>query len=442
MERTPISEPSIHTDAIGSAVRTAASGPHLPLALAAVLLLAGEAEGIDRTLAGPALEAAVAGVALAVAWRRRSALRLAPVLALGLGLQLAWLGVHVALVVHANADARVVYTSEGNAVALALGAPTLPGTSLFRDGSLTTRALRSSGVAWHGGAVTASTGERLTVYVSDSYDADQNDVQKWADFLAGLIHGSELSLLSAYIATPDEVASLCSSAEAVGCYDADRLVAVGEVADGLSPQEVVRHEYGHHVAAHRLNPPWAAADWGPKRWASQANVCARAAAGTAFPGDEGAHYVLNPGEAFAETYRALNDVRSFGAAIDWQLVDESFLPNTVELDAVEQDVRNPWGGPTTSVVHGRFDSAGRSSWSLPLRTPLDGSVSVSLSFSAGGRDHVVLMDGAGRQLVARGAGSGPRSEQLTAVICAQRSTRFVVTRQAGSGGFSLHITRP
>lgn len=327
-------------------------------------------------------------------------------------------------------------------LALALGTPALPGATFFRDGSLATNALRSSSVSWHGGAVTASSGERLTVYVSDSYDTDVNDVQSWADFLASLLHGSELSLLSAYIATPAEVASLCSSADAVGCYDADRLVAVGEIADGLSPQEVVRHEYGHHLAAHRLNPPWTSADWGPKRWASQANVCARAAAGTAFPGDEGAHYGLNPGEAFAEAYRALNDVRSLGAAFDWQLVDGSFLPNTAELDAVEQDVRNPWVGPTTTVAHGRFRATGRSSWRLPLRALLDGTISVGLSFSAGGRDHVVLMDGTGKRLLARGAGSGPRSEQLTAVICGQRSLRLVVIRRAGSGGFSLHITQP
>lgn len=116
MERTTISEPAIRTDAIGSAIRTATSGTHLPLALAALLLLVIAGEGVDQTLAGPGIEAMVAGVALALAWRRRSSLRLAPVLALGLGLQLARLGVHVALGVHADADSRMVYTSEGSAV--------------------------------------------------------------------------------------------------------------------------------------------------------------------------------------------------------------------------------------------------------------------------------------------------------------------------------------
>ena len=50
-------------------------------------------------------------------------------------------------------------------------------------------------------------------------------------------------------------------------------------------------------------------DYGTKRWASYENVCARKiAAGVLFPGAEDvAPYMLNPGEAFAETYRVLNE---------------------------------------------------------------------------------------------------------------------------------------
>ena len=83
----------------------------------------------------------------------------------------------------------------------------------------------------------------------------------------------------------------------------------------MTPQEVVRHEYGHHVAANRLNPPWSAADWGPKTWATDQGICALAAAGTAFPGNESDHYELNPGEAWAESYRIFADQRGDATAI-------------------------------------------------------------------------------------------------------------------------------
>ena len=86
--------------------------------------------------------------------------------------------------------------------------------------------------------------------------------------------------LTAYIATPDEVAALCYGDDVLGCYQANMLVAIGDPVDGESPQEVVRHEYGHHVAANRVNAPWPSIDWGTKRWASQANICSRATGGS------------------------------------------------------------------------------------------------------------------------------------------------------------------
>jgi hypothetical protein len=321
-------------------------------------------------------------------------------------------------------------------------APFLQHPALLRDGSLRPRALKSSDVTWHGGQVTARTGEQVTVFVSDSYGTDVNGVQEWADFIAGLIHGSELSLLTAYIATPDEVGSLCDNADALGCYAANKLVAIGDPVDGVAPQEVFRHEYGHHVAANRVNPPWTAIDWGTKRWASQASVCSRAVDGTAFPGDEGSHYTLNPGEAFAETYRVLNDVRGFGAAIDWTLLDPSFLPNTEALQAVEDDVLHPWSGPTTTVVHGRFRAPGSDVWTMSLPLPLDGSLSVDLSFPAGARDHVVLTGTGATRILARGTPSGASSEKLTFVICGERTAHLALSRRGRPPAFTLHITRP
>jgi hypothetical protein len=320
-------------------------------------------------------------------------------------------------------------------------APILQPSALLRDGTLTTQALRSSSISWHGGTVTTRTGEHLSVFVSDSYSPDVNDVQQWADFVAGLIHGSELSLLTAYIATPAEVVSACDGADALGCYGGNMLVASGEVVHGVSPLEVVRHEYGHHVAANRLNPPWQAIDWGTKRWATQESVCSRSAAGSVFPGDEGSRYTLNPGEAFAETYRVLNDSQA-GVAVNWPLVDSSFLPGAAALEAVKQDVLQPWAPSAAKVVRGRFRATDRAVWSMTLPEPLDGILSVELSFPTGTHYDLVLTDSDGKHVVARGSPSGPASEKLTALICGARSARLRVTRHGPPGPFVLHITQP
>ena len=136
--------------------------------------------------------------------------------------------------------------------------------------------------SWRGGVLTASTGEQVRVEVSDAYPPEAVSAQAWADFFAGLVHGRELASVTVRIGSPLDVLVECG-AEALACYDAGILVLPGELWGGITPEELARHEYGHHVAANRLNAPWPAADWGPKRWASQAGVCARAAAGTASP---------------------------------------------------------------------------------------------------------------------------------------------------------------
>jgi len=319
-----------------------------------------------------------------------------------------------------------------------VGTPFFQPGAVVRDGALRTAALHHADVTWHGGPMTARTGEQVTVFTSDSYANGVNDPQQWADFIAGLIHGSELGLLTAYIATPAEVASLCYGDDVIGCYSADKLVAIGDAVGGVSPQEVVRHEYGHHVAANRDNAPWASIDWGTKRWASQENICSRATGGNVFPGDEGANYTLNPGEAFAETYRVLNDVGGSGAAFDWSLVDSSFLPNAAELQAVEQDVLQPWSAPTTTVVRGAVGNA----WTMALSLPLDGTLSVDLSYPAGARDDVVLTGASGKRVLARGAPSGASSEKLTYMICGERTARLKVMSRSGPGRFELRITKP
>ena len=126
----------------------------------------------------------------------------------------------------------------------------------------------------------------------------------------------------------------------------------GETAFDTSPQEIARHEYGHHIAFHRSNAPWDAIDWGPKRWASAANICARVTRKEAYPGDEGSNYARNPGEAWAEVYRLTDERKAGITTATWPIIAPSFYPDAPALDAAELDVVQPWTAPrTTSFTH-------------------------------------------------------------------------------------------
>src|SRR5436190_380432 len=141
----------------------------------------------------------------------------------------------------------------------------------------------------------------------------------------------------------EEVASLCQSEQADGCYypDSGQLISIGQDSQYSTVEEVLTHEYGHHIATNRLNDPWPAVDWGTKRWATVENVCRKTQVGLAFPGDEGEHYLKNPGESFAESYLHLNEVRKGLPETHW-FYDAQFLPSKAALDAIEQDVLQPW----------------------------------------------------------------------------------------------------
>ena len=107
-------------------------------------------------------------------------------------------------------------------------------------------------------------------------------------------------------------------------------------------EEVAAHEYGHAIAFARVNPydpTGTAVTWGPVYWASYEGVCPRTADGQAFPGDEGAHYAQNPGEAWADTYRMLNG----GQPSLWQF-DNEFYPNATDYKLARDDITNPWSG--------------------------------------------------------------------------------------------------
>jgi hypothetical protein len=293
-----------------------------------------------------------------------------------------------------------------------------------------------AGALWSGGRYPVPGGGQVTVYVSPSYADADAVAQKWAAFFGGLPHGSELSLVDVYVAPLDEVHAMCGSDRALGCYGARELVVVGDAAEGVEASMVAAHEYGHHIAANRSNAPWAALDWGTKRWASAVGVCRRVAGGTAFPGDEGFGYPLNPGEAFAETYRVLTETGGAAEGFAWPIVDPSFEPDAAALAAVRADVLEPWTGPSVATIRGRFAGASRG-WTRIVATPLDGDVRIRVSPA----DELTLAAGDGTVL-ARSHWAGSGGKELDFRVCGQRSLRLRVSRASARARFTLHVSRP
>jgi hypothetical protein len=289
-----------------------------------------------------------------------------------------------------------------------------------------------------GGAYPTSTGETVRVTVSDRYPVDETMARGWAEYLASLLHGAELARVTLYLAPYSEVQALCGF-DALACYSGQRELIVAprdDFPEGPTAHAIVAHEYGHHVARNRLNPPWNSTGYGTKRWASRLGVCARTAAGTLFPGGQGARYRLDPGEAFAEGYRLLNELRAGRPETAWEIVDASLRPDASTLAALERDIADPWIKPTVERRSGSFAVRGRGTRSFRLVTPLDGTLRITLSAPAKMRLRLSLYDTTRKTTVATGG------RRLQAIICGQRSLAVRVTRQTGAGRFSLNISRP
>lgn len=291
-----------------------------------------------------------------------------------------------------------------------------------------------------GGPTTTSTGEIVDVRVSDSLPAVTP--QQWAEFMVGLVHGPEISLLTAYVVTFDEMQEVCGN-NALGCYSANQTVVPGEIApDGTTPEEILRHEYGHHVAFHRVNDPWVAIEWGPKHWASSANVCARVERGEAFPGNEGSNYSRNPGEAWAETYRLMDERKDGITTATWQIIAPSFYPTEGALLAAERDVVEPWTTSRTTTFTRVFTKTSKKVAWIPLATPLDGELKIAATLPKSGDYDVALVTPDRKKVVQRAQWASQRVKRLATTVCGQRSFLVRVTRNGPPGRARVSVTQP
>ena len=319
------------------------------------------------------------------------------------------------------------------AVLACLGfASTASAAPAFRDRVLTTNAPRSlQATAEWGGPTVATNGETVTIYFSDSYPVDPARALQWADFMTSLVHGPELKTVTIHLLPLSEVQLRCG-ARALACYSS-RAASIYTSPDdpevGTTAKGVLMHEYGHHVAASRTNPPFTSVDYGTKRWASYENVCARALAGDLYPGAEDARrYMLNPGEAFAETYRMLNEQKLTLPQEPWEIVTTTLFPDATALSLLEQDVLTPWTANTGRQLTAKLNGKIRTR-TYRVSTPYDGTVSVVPRQTGSARVSISLL--AKGRTVKTNSFARASGASLSTTICGERAYSLRV-RLAGT----------
>ncbi len=319
-----------------------------------------------------------------------------------------------------------------------------------------TNALRATRATnWNGGAFVTPGGQRLTIYVHPRYNYAREEVQSNANWLASYLYfGPELSRATFLLIPPEYIAQYCG-ASTYGCYEpssASLYVPWNSFPDGTHWMTVIAHEYGHHVASSRTNPPWLAGTWGPKRWASYVNVCARVAGGTAFPGGRGGLYWSNPGEVFAETYaRAVNRVggwlNNWWPVWSWSY-DPTFAADPGSIDFARQDAVSPYGSGWSDQWTGRLVRKAirvrhNGRWRLERRGPVL-PVVTDVATQLDGDFHAVLDVSPGATLVAVDPASGgpiATGAALSLTVCGQRTIRLRIVAPR-PGPFAVTITRP
>jgi hypothetical protein len=337
--------------------------------------------------------------------------------------------------------AAAAFTGVGAADAKSPDLSALSRYVAFKDATLSSPNRANAGPPTWPFAELATTGETVRIHLSKRLfvTPDETAAQQWANFFASLVHGPELATLDAYLLTLREVQGVCGDG-ALACYGRNEIYAPAEdPAFDLSAESVVAHEYGHHVAAHRINAPWEAIDYGTKRWATSENVCSKARKGVYYPGDESeAHYFYNPGEGFAESYRLLNERKLGLAEAPWDIVTDALYPDDTELALLEQDVIAPWTKNTTLARSGSVSSRAKSR-AFVISTPLDGRLTVKMTSSAAkAKFRLDVLSPSAKSL----AGAAGKNKTVSTEICGDRAVRVRINRISGAGAFKLTISRP
>jgi hypothetical protein len=316
------------------------------------------------------------------------------------------------------------------------------GSLFFRD-RVIRRTPRAGAAAFTGGDTRSYlTIDGLPVEVTTSRSVSGN-AQSYVDFLSSRVHGDELTLLRVFIGTQSEVNSACGGGSGVlACYSrGERRMYVPDrdPANGgpFTRDYAVTHEYGHHIASYRSNFPFPALNWGAKRWASYEHVCARVSSRQLYPGNQGEHYLEDPGEGFADTYAHLHY-----PAVVWQF-SPLMRPDAGAFEALRRDVVDPWRIPVRRTSTGAL-SAGRRAAQMPVVATLDGQLAARLQSPRGAKFDLELRNH-GRLL--QRVGGSASSKRANVLICrglssAIGSATVRAVRRSGSGPFTLTVDYP
>jgi hypothetical protein len=285
-------------------------------------------------------------------------------------------------------------------------------------------------------AYTTSDGQSVDVRVSRAYPDDVSADRALVDFLDSRLHGPELGSLSVYVGAPAEIERLCGGGGAVACYGVaeQRMYVPGEAVHGVPVEYALTHEYGHHLASWRSNRPWNALDWGAKYWSSAMRVCAGVEAGRLFPGNQGHHYLSDPGEGFADGYAHVHY-----PDVPWQY-NPILRPDRAAFAAIRRDVLQPWTGPRSRTFRGRLGQGRSGARRFHFRMRLDGAVRLRLAAPARLRTELTLR-GAGSTAARTVRGGGGFGVER----CRREPDEVVtvtVRRRGGAGPFALRVSWP
>ncbi len=307
------------------------------------------------------------------------------------------------------------------------------------------RARAAAAISGWGGTYTVKVGNvtnKVAIYTSTRLARSAAVNQQWANFFAGLPHGSELAKLKVYLAPLNQLRlSYVCGQWADSCYDPNYgiIYLTSEIPpDGASITQIAAHEYAHHIATWRLNTPWDALTWGPKYWATSARVCEFQKSGLMYPGDEGTHYEDNPAEIWAETYRVYASGVNGDRLDPWEIINSRWAPTSANLVAAGKDALKPWTGQVKSSASGSLTTTGAQSATVAVPVNLDGTVSATVSAKGGLMVKLAAYSADGSLLTA----SGSRSVNASVKACGTSRVDLVVTRLGGKGTWSLAVQSP
>ena len=359
-----------------------------------------------------------------------------------------------------QAAARATGSGHGRDALISSGPSATSPSSLARSAT-------ASKAPWTGGRYSVVVGGKtvkVTVWLSSRFATSAAVNRSWALFIARLPHGTELAHLTLYIATLDQIQSEYCGAWADSCYwpNEGRIYLTGETPpDGANIQQIAAHEYAHHIAGFRVNYPWDTLGRGPKRWATSMHVCEQTAAGNMHPGDEVDYYYSNPGEIWAESYRAYASTFAGLIPDTWA----SFAPDSdlatwlgwtqtpTNLAAAAKDVSTPWAGqykppanakPTfpwpgqhLQTLTAPLGASGPQVSTITIPTTLDGRLEYLTTVTGSLRVRVTATSADGKPLALSGT-----STKAKAQLCGTSAAIVRVTRLSGNGKWKMTVGDP